>query len=66
MGLAGSWANQELVDFSQGVYEAREKAMASVTAQVHELGGDGVIGVETHSTVAPTGQAGMYESKTSR
>jgi uncharacterized protein YbjQ (UPF0145 family) len=45
-GWGSSWANQELVDFSQGVYEAREKAMASVTAQVRELGGDGVIGVE--------------------
>jgi uncharacterized protein YbjQ (UPF0145 family) len=45
-GWGSSWANQELVDFSQGVYEAREKAMASITAQVRELGGDGVIGVE--------------------
>jgi uncharacterized protein YbjQ (UPF0145 family) len=45
-GWGSSWANQELVDFSQGVYEAREKAMGSVTAQVRELGGDGVIGVE--------------------
>ncbi len=26
-GWGSSWVNQELVDFSQGVYEAREKAM---------------------------------------
>src|SRR6202023_3606689 len=26
--FGASWANQELVDFSQGVYEAREKALA--------------------------------------
>jgi uncharacterized protein YbjQ (UPF0145 family) len=45
-GWGSSWANQELVDFSQGVYEAREKAMGFVTAQVIELGGDGVVGVE--------------------
>jgi uncharacterized protein YbjQ (UPF0145 family) len=63
-GGGGSWANQELVDFSQGVYEAREKAMGFVSAQVRELGGDGVIGVEisehgrTHAV-----KRGMYESK---
>jgi uncharacterized protein YbjQ (UPF0145 family) len=45
-GWGSSWANQELLDFSQGVYEAREKAMGSVTAQVRRLGGNGVIGVE--------------------
>jgi uncharacterized protein YbjQ (UPF0145 family) len=63
-GPGGSWTNQELVDFSQGVYEAREKAMGFVAAQVQELGGDGVIGVEvrehgrTHMV-----QRGMFETK---
>jgi uncharacterized protein YbjQ (UPF0145 family) len=59
-----SWANQELVDFSQGVYEAREKAMGFVNAQVRELGGDGVIGVEIneHSRTHAV-RRGMYESK---
>jgi uncharacterized protein YbjQ (UPF0145 family) len=63
-GGGGSWANQELVDFSQGVYEAREKAMGFVSAQVHELGGDGVIGVEIgeHSRTHAV-RRGMYESK---
>ena len=62
-GFGASWVNQELVDFSQGVYEAREKAMSFVAAQVQALGGDGVIGVEleqhgrTHSV-----RRGMYES----
>jgi uncharacterized protein YbjQ (UPF0145 family) len=61
--FGASWVNQELVDFSQGVYEAREKAMSFVGAQVQALGGDGVIGVEleqhgrTHSV-----RRGMYES----
>lgn len=60
----GSWANQELTDFSQGVYEAREKAMAFVNAQAQQLGGDGVIGVEvrehgrTHAV-----RRGMYDTK---
>jgi uncharacterized protein YbjQ (UPF0145 family) len=63
-GPGGSWANQELVDFSHGVYEAREKAMGFVAAQVQQLGGDGVIGVEvrehgrTHAV-----RRGMYETK---
>jgi uncharacterized protein YbjQ (UPF0145 family) len=59
-----SWSNQELVDFSRGVYEAREKAMGFVTAQVRELGGDGVIGVELreHSRTHAV-RRGMYESK---
>jgi uncharacterized protein YbjQ (UPF0145 family) len=58
-----AWINQELVDFTQGVYEARERAMGFVAAQVHELGGSGVIGVEvseqgrTHNV-----QRGMGES----
>ena len=60
----GSWANQELVDFSHGVYEAREKALGSVTAQVRELGGEGIIGVQlrehgrTHAVTR-----GMRESR---
>jgi uncharacterized protein YbjQ (UPF0145 family) len=63
-GAGGSWTNQELVDFSQGVYEAREKAMAFVSAQAQQLGGDGLIGVEvsehgrTHAV-----RRGMYDTK---
>jgi len=63
-GPGGSWANQELVDFSQGVYEAREKAMGFVAAQVRELGGDGVIGVAIgQSSRTHAVKRGMYESK---
>jgi uncharacterized protein YbjQ (UPF0145 family) len=63
-GAGGSWSNQELVDFSQGVYEAREKAMAFVSAQAQQLGGDGLIGVDvrehghTHEV-----RRGMYDTK---
>jgi uncharacterized protein YbjQ (UPF0145 family) len=63
-GWGSSWANQELVDFSQGVYEAREKAMGFVTAQAQQLGGSGMIGVQvrehgrTHEV-----KRGMYDSR---
>ena len=42
----GGWRNQELTDFTQGVYAARETAMAYLTRQARELGGDGVVGVK--------------------
>jgi len=44
-GGGASWYNQELVDFTQGVYDAREKAMGYVTAQAGALDADGIIGV---------------------
>jgi uncharacterized protein YbjQ (UPF0145 family) len=37
--------NQELVDFTQGVYAAREMALGRASAQAHDLGGGGLIGV---------------------
>ena len=63
-GAGGSWANQELVDFSQGVYEAREKAMSFVAAQVQQLGGHGVIGVDVreHARTHEV-RRGMYDAK---
>jgi uncharacterized protein YbjQ (UPF0145 family) len=46
-GLGGSsWLNQELGDFTQGVYEARELAVAAVVAQAARLGGDGLVGMQ--------------------
>jgi len=46
--FAGSaaWTNQELRDFTRGVYAARETAMHYLTAQAREAGGDGVVGVK--------------------
>jgi len=44
--FGGSWYNQELGDFTQGVYDAREKAMTYVTQQAGALGADGIIGVK--------------------
>jgi uncharacterized protein YbjQ (UPF0145 family) len=47
-GMMGgaSWYNQELVDFTQGVYDAREKAMTYVTQQAAALGAEGIVGVK--------------------
>jgi uncharacterized protein YbjQ (UPF0145 family) len=64
-GMGGSaWINQELTDFTQGVYEAREKAMAVVSAQARQLGGTGLIGVQVreHGRTLAVNR-GMYESK---
>jgi uncharacterized protein YbjQ (UPF0145 family) len=63
-GWGASWANQELVDFTQGVYEARERAMSFVSAQVRELGGDGVVGVQLREQSATHAvNRGMTESR---
>ena len=63
-GFGASWANQELTDFSRGVYEAREKALASIANQVRQLGADGVIGVEVreHSRTHAV-RRGFYDSQ---
>ena len=59
-----SWANQELSDFTRGVYEAREKALGFITAQVRAVGGEGVIGVELsqHSRTHAV-KRGLYDSQ---
>jgi len=48
---SASWTNQELVDFTRGVYSARETAMRYLTAEARAAAGDGVVGVklEQHS-----------------
>jgi len=46
-GFGGtSWANQELRDFTRGVYAAREKAVGAVVYQAQQLGADGLVGVQ--------------------
>jgi uncharacterized protein YbjQ (UPF0145 family) len=44
-GFFSSWANQELRDFTQGVYDARELALARLTADAASHGAAGVVGV---------------------
>jgi uncharacterized protein YbjQ (UPF0145 family) len=45
-GGGASWTNQELGEFTQGVYAARETAMRYLTAQAASYGGDGIVGVK--------------------
>jgi uncharacterized protein YbjQ (UPF0145 family) len=45
-GWGASWVNQELRDFTQGVYAAREKAVGTVVYQAGQLGADGIVGVQ--------------------
>lgn len=51
-GLIGRMAfreNQELVPYTQGVYEARETALERLTEQIRAAGADGMVGVKiTH------------------
>ena len=46
-GLGGTrYQNQEFTDFTRGVYDARSQAMQRVTRQAHELGTQGLLGVQ--------------------
>src|SRR5207253_386841 len=44
-GYWSSWANQELRDFTRGVYDARETALGRMTAEARKIGAAGVVGV---------------------
>jgi uncharacterized protein YbjQ (UPF0145 family) len=44
--------NQELPDFTQGVYEARENAISRATEQAHKLGAGGLVGMKIHHHIA--------------
>lgn len=61
LGGGASWYNQELVDFTQGVYDAREKAMRYVTSQAKALKADGIIGVriDEHTSARRVNRGGM-------
>jgi uncharacterized protein YbjQ (UPF0145 family) len=45
-------ANQELADFTQGVYEAREQALGRATEQARALGAGGLVGMSIDHHVA--------------
>ncbi len=44
-GFSASWVNQELTDFTRGVYDARETALERMTAEAQKQGAAGVVGV---------------------
>jgi uncharacterized protein YbjQ (UPF0145 family) len=43
--FGSSWVNQELPDYTAGVYAARRRAMHGVSTQAQALGAEGVVGV---------------------
>jgi uncharacterized protein YbjQ (UPF0145 family) len=44
-GMFTSWANQELADFTQGVYDVREATLGRVSADARREGATGMVGV---------------------
>ena len=44
--FGSSWRNQEIRDYTRGVYAARGKAIAGVSRQAQDLGADGIVGVQ--------------------
>jgi uncharacterized protein YbjQ (UPF0145 family) len=49
--MFSSWANQELGDFTQGVYDARELALERVTSEARRQGAGGMVGVSLAHSV---------------
>jgi uncharacterized protein YbjQ (UPF0145 family) len=44
-GMFSGWANQELPDFTQGVYDVREATLGRVSAEAQRQGAAGMVGV---------------------
>jgi len=61
-GPLGFMQNQEIADYTQGVYEARESVMARVTAQAARAGASGVVGMRVGHRVRPAGSSGVIMS----
>jgi uncharacterized protein YbjQ (UPF0145 family) len=62
LGGLGFTANQELPEFTQGVYNARETVVQRMTRQAQSLNADGVIGVRiAHAARRVTIGGGRYE-----
>jgi uncharacterized protein YbjQ (UPF0145 family) len=50
-GMFASWANQELRDFTQGVYDVREATLGRVSAEARGQGAAGMVGVSIDHSV---------------
>jgi uncharacterized protein YbjQ (UPF0145 family) len=50
-GMFSSWANQELRDFTQGVYDVRETTLGRVTNEARRHGAAGMVGVSIAHSV---------------
>lgn len=51
-GFYSSWANQELRDFTQGVYDTRETTLGRASAEARRHGAVGMVGVSIEHSVA--------------
>jgi uncharacterized protein YbjQ (UPF0145 family) len=61
-GALGFTENQELGEFTQGVYEARETVMRCLTSQAAELNASGVVGMRiNHGVERISIGGGRYE-----
>ena len=49
--MFSSWANQELRDFTQGVYDVREATLGRVSAEARRHGAAGMVGVSIDHNV---------------
>lgn len=61
-GGLGLMRNQEIGDYTQGIYEARESVMARVTAQASQAGASGVVGMRVSHRVRPAGNNALVMS----
>ncbi len=51
--FSGAWQNQELMDFTSAVYNARELAMSRMEAEARELGATGILGADVEIEATP-------------
>jgi uncharacterized protein YbjQ (UPF0145 family) len=58
-GALGLMPNQELGEYTRGVYEARESVMSRVTAQAASIEASGVVGMRVEHIVRPGTQNGL-------
>jgi uncharacterized protein YbjQ (UPF0145 family) len=63
-GYWSSWANQELRDFTRGVYDARETALGRMTAEAHKIGAAGVVGVSIEHSAEERESGGSGSRRT--
>ena len=49
--FGGSWQNQELVGYTQAVYQARHLAMSRMSAEAQAVGGEGIVGVNLTQSI---------------
>ncbi len=58
----GFMPNQEMVAYTQGIYEAREAVMARVTAQAASVGATGIVGMSIGHNIHGNAQNGLIMS----